>query len=162
MMPGNLTWVVETADLTPRIHGRIMRDILRERGEHHGRVRAPRRFNRNALTSPGGPLGFRARASSTIKRKKKKGVDPYRPNVLTGEMYGLVMSNAKVTATQNRWTWRTRGSASRPLPDWQRREIEAYADVERREDVQEIFRTYTREANKPENRRQRRRKVSAS
>jgi hypothetical protein len=161
-MPGNLSWMVEAYELRPRDHGRIVREMFRERGDYHMNKRVPRHFNRNRWTSPSGPYGYRARSQQTIRRKKKKGVDAYRPNVMTGEMYGLVQSNGKVTATQNRWTWRSRGSAKRPLPDWQRRELEALAEDERREDINNYFRTYSREAMKPENRRLRRRKVSAS
>lgn len=161
-MPGNLTFMVESHDLTSKVHGQITTAMFEERGNYHKNKRVPRHFNRNRWTSPGGPYNYRARSQETIRRKKKRGVDAYRPNVMTGEMYGIVETNGRVIFNRNRWTWRSKGTTKRPLPDWQRRELEALAEEERREDVVFYFRTYTREANKPENRRLRRRKVSAS
>jgi len=161
-MPGNLQILIEQYDLPVGKHRSLLKGILERRGYQHKDKRVPKHFNRNALTAPGGAYGYRPRASSTIKRKKKKGVDPYRPNVMTGELYNLVQSNGKVTATSNRWTWRTRGNAKRPLPDWQRRELEAYAPEEKQADMAAIEQEYVKGATDPSIRRLRRRKVSAS
>jgi hypothetical protein len=158
-MTGKLDWLFEIQELTPRRHGQIMNQIMHERAAHHGSKRMQRHFNRNQWTSPGGPYRYRARSNRNIERKKRKGVDPYRPNVFTGDLYRMVMSTGKPTATQKHWTWRARGTKKRPIPEWQKQELEAIAPDERREDVSAIAKRYIQEANRPENKRVRRRRI---
>lgn len=158
-MIGRLSFLLETFDLTPLRHGQLNNRILEERGKYHQSKRVQRHFNRNQWTSPGGPYRYTARSERTIKRKRRKGVDPYRPNVMTGEMYKLVQSNGNVTSTQHRWSWRTRGTPKRPLPDWQRREVEAISTDEINEDIEFIGKRYAQLAVTDQYRRLRRRRI---
>lgn len=160
-MVGKLDWLFDIFELRPRDHARITRDILRERGEYHGKHRMPRHFNRNQWTSPGGPYRYRKRSKRNTDRKRKKGVDPSRPNYFTGQMYALVMANGKVTATQYQWRYRTKGTQARPLPEWQRQELEAFAPDERKEDIEWIKKRYITEASRPELKRRRKKRIKS-
>lgn len=159
-MPGKLDWLYERYDLRPRDHGRVVRQMFRERGDYHAKSRINRHFNRNQWTTPGGPYGYSKRSKQTVERKRRMGIDPHRPNYKTGTMYSQVKANSTVTATQNKWTWRSRGSQSRPLPDWQRRELEALAPDEKFEDIQFFMARYSELSVRPEYKRIRKRRIT--
>jgi hypothetical protein len=151
---------VETHDLTRTSHNRIMRRIMGLVGLRHKSKRVIKHFQRVAETNPGsGGYRYQRRSERTKERKRKLGVDPLVPNVQTGEMRQLVASSGRVTRTKDKWTWRAKGTTDRPLPDWQRRELEAITAAEIDDDTRLMSRLYEQLAKLPQNRRRRRRRV---
>jgi len=130
----DLTVIIDQAGLNQRAHARLMRDINRQLGERHKSERLRRHFYRNKYTAVGGEYRYQGRTKAWRKRKEKKGVDPLRPNFLTGQMQSDVVGSSIVRATQNRWTVQARNS-SFPLSRWRRREMEIIGSSEVVEDM---------------------------
>lgn len=151
--------IVERHDLTARNHGQIMRQTNRKLGERHKTQRVRRHFTRNARSAVGGPYRFIARTSATMNRKRKMGVDPFRPNYQTGRLMSEVVGSGRVTATQHGWTWRARHSAF-PLSRQRRMEIEAISKDEIAADTKLMGQEYERLAKLPQYQRRRRRRIS--
>lgn len=151
---------VEAHDLTPRTHSRIMRRINELVGLRHKQKRVKKHFERNRETNPvSGGYRYQRRSKRTQELKAKRGMDPLRPNFQTGEMERLVRGSGRITRTQNKWTWRAKGTATRPLPDWQRRELEAITAEEIQDDTRLMRRLYSTLAKLPQNRRKRKKRV---
>jgi len=150
--------IVERHDLTPRNHGQVMNQINRRTGERHQGNRVKKHFSRNNWSSPGGPYGIAPRSAQTIRRKRRLGIDPYRPNYQTGAMLAAIESSSTVRATQNKWTWQARNPRF-PMTPWRRREIESIAKDEIAADTAFMGKEYARMAQQPRYQRKRRRKV---
>jgi len=163
---------IDDLSLEKTQHRKIMLQVMRATGMRHGgpgtRARIRRHFNRNRFSTPGGPYGYRRRTAVTRKRKTRKGQDPNRPNVATGELMRSVISSSTVRATSTRWTWRAKANFSvnsqtrrrRAMPQWQRDELEAIAKSEIADDVKFMGQKYRTLARQGFGRRpKRRRKV---
>ena len=149
---------IEREDLTPRNHGKVMRQINEELGRRHQRLRVRKHFQRRKETNPAsGGYRYRARSARWKAIKRRAGKDPLRPNFFTGELEQAVLSSSIVRKTQHRWTWQARGSFR--MPDWQRRELEAITGEERDEDAHLMEERYAQLAQRPQFRRKRRRRV---
>lgn len=172
-MIGNLRTIIEHEELTPRGHGRVTRQMLRERMRWHGLERIPKHFLRNRWTTPGGTYRYATRSKSWREIKKRFGVDPDRPNWWSGWLFGRVMQTAKVRATQNQGTWTATGAGNvgyptklklrfgrpHPMRDEQRREIETVSKDERESDARWYEKRYVQLARRPEFRRKRKSRI---
>ena len=135
--------VVEEYGLTARRHGVLMRDVNQKVAERHATKRVPRHFRRNAHTAPGGPYGYLHRTRRHQERKLKLGMDPFRPNFMTGELMAAILSSTRITRTQYQWTWRATNAAFswRPKSN-QQRELEAISGDEIDSDTAYMARLY--------------------
>ncbi len=149
--------VVDEFGLSPRPHAKIMREVMRETGNRHATQRIKRHFQRNKWTTPGGPYGYAKRTGRTLNRKRKLGVDPFRPNYQTGKLYAAILASSQLTATQYKWTWKGRNNY--PLKADRRRELQAISRDEITEDTTLMGRLYVQKARALSKTRIRRRKV---
>lgn len=150
--------VVESHDLTPRNHSRVLMEVNRIVGERHRRKRLVKHFRRNHWTAPGGPYGYTPRSKSTLERKRRKGVDPYRPNFESGRTMAEVVSSSTLTARSKYWLVRAR-NGSFPLNAARRRELEAISKDEVDADTKLMEKEYASKASQPQFRRKRRRRI---
>lgn len=148
----------DDAEVTKRTHARLVRDALRSSAEHHVAFHLPKHFEDNPSTRPGGPYGFKRRGSKYLQRKQRL-VGHQIPNVLTGRMRISVIGGVKITATQNRVRIYLRNYFAMTPERWA--EVTAITPGEFRKLRQVAAASYRDAAALPENRRQRRIKVTA-
>ena len=84
---------IERANLTARLHARLMRTINRAVAENHAEKRVPKHFEESAY----GRYRARKRSEKYVASKKKR-FGHNRPNVRTGTLYRNLRK--KITATQ--------------------------------------------------------------
>jgi hypothetical protein len=84
---------IERANLTARLHARLMREINRTVAENHAEKRVPIHFDERAYRR----YRARKRSEKYVKRKKAK-FGHNRPNFRTGTLYRSLRK--KITATQ--------------------------------------------------------------
>lgn len=142
--------------VTDATHNRLLREALRTAMKHHRDVTLGDHFKENAKTAPGGEYGYLPRSPRYIKRKRRK-VGHNRPNFLYGRL-ARETGNSQITATAKRARMVIRGPG-RAIRNQQRLELEAITRQEEVEIAQRAGDTYTSEANKPHNRRRRRRRI---
>lgn len=168
---------IQRANLTARMHARLMREINRTVIESHAEKRVKLHFEEQAY----GRYNARRRGKKYSEYKRRKfGHD--RPNYRTGTLYRSLRK--KITATQyggrlilsarlNKFIdpeefekmspkARARVSAkqNRRLANWQKREIAVLTKEEITQDRKTMARLYKRGATSPEYARKRKRKVS--
>ena len=168
---------IQRANLTARLHARLMREINRTVAEHHAEKRVPLHFQEQAY----GRYRARKRSEKYVESKRKR-FGHNRPNVRTGTL--LRSLRKKITATQygsklvmtsrlNKFippedfekmspAMRAKVSAkkNRRLASWQKREIAVINKGEIAEDRMMMARMYKKAAKTPEYQRKRKRKVS--
>ncbi|TWT49022.1 hypothetical protein KOR42_39380 [Thalassoglobus neptunius] len=148
---------LETDLVTARGARQINARMNAELGERHHRKRVPRHFAKNRFTNPNsGAYGYFRRTIRTQEAKVKKGQDPLRPNYATGELFRAIMGSSKVRKTSTRWSWQAR--AHRKMTVTQRREIEAHAPEERKENIAYRERRFPQLAKQAQYRRKRKRR----
>ena len=168
---------IERANLTARLHARLMREINRTVAENHAEKRVPKHFEESAYRR------YRARKrSEKYVASKKNRFGHNRPNVRTGTLYRSLRK--KITATQygsklvmtsrlNKFipqedfekmspAMRAKLSAkkNRRLANWQKREIAIIIKGEIAEDRLMMARMYKKAAKTPEYQRKRKRRIS--
>ena len=167
---------IERANLTARMHARIMREINRTVAENHADKRVKLHFEEQAYSR----YGARKRGSKYDAYKKRK-FGHNRPNYRTGTLFRSLRK--KVTATQygsrlvmsarlNKFIdaeefakmdpkARAKVSAkqNRRLASWQKREIAVLTKAEISEDRLMMARMYKKAAKSPEYSRKRKRRV---
>lgn len=147
----------KSPDLTDRTHAKLMKESLRTIAQNHRLVTMGKHFKNNAETAPGGPYGYTARGAIYTRRKLKRfGTDA--PNVRTGKLMRATRNNSIVTATQHRSRLYIKGYF--PLNDQRRKELEAITSQEVRDATLLGISTYQSLANKPENQRKRKKRIS--
>lgn len=146
--------------VTKRTHARIMREVLRATMLNHRNKRLGKHFQDIPETKPGGAYGYERRQPEYQRRKlQKKGHN--RPLYWSSALARFVRNNGTITATQHRARMKTPRLPKRSdvLAAQFAREIEAISrDEADREISAEIHGRYLKEANKPQNQRQRRAK----
>lgn len=167
---------IERANLTARLHARLMRQINRAVAENHAEKRVPKHFEESAY----GRYGARKRGSKYDAYKKRR-FGHNRPNYRTGTLYRSLRK--KVTATQygSRLVMSARlnkfidpdefakmnpkaraklsAKQNRRLASWQKREIAVLTKAEISEDRLMMARMYKKAAKSPEYSRKRKRRV---
>lgn len=137
--------------VSKRGHARIMREVNRASGQRHIDERLPRHFAAVPETTPGsGGYRYRRRSAGYSQRKLRKH-GHRKPNVFTGELRDSVLSKAKLTATQHKWRVVSRGTMGSRLQDWQRAEIQAVSNRERKREYKLMRRHYLKLAQDPKN-----------
>jgi hypothetical protein len=168
---------IKRANLTARMHAKLMREINRRWAERQWSERVPKHFEMVGYSE----YGFRQRSSKYNENKlKKKYVGHTRPNVRTGNLKRRLKS--KITATQNgarlsmsssldkkidpdEWAAMTQKQKSahvrkqRRLANWQKRELAVMSRKEIGEERKRQASEYKRGATSPEYRRQRTRRI---
>jgi hypothetical protein len=168
---------IERANLTARLHARLMRTINRAVAENHAEKRVPIHFDERAYRR----YRARKRSEKYVKRKKAK-FGHNRPNFRTGTLYRSLRK--KITATQYgsklimsarlskfippdefaKMNPKARAKYSakqnRRLADWQKREIAIIIKGEIAEDRLMMARMYKKAAKTPEYQRKRKRRIS--
>ena len=167
---------IERANLTARMHARIMREINRTVAENHADKRVKLHFEEQAYSR------YRARKrGSKYDAYKKRRFGHNRPNYRTGTLYRSLRK--KVTATQygSRLVMSARlnkfidpeefakmnpqaraklsAKQNRRLASWQKREIAVVIKGEIAEDRLMMARMYKKAAKSPEYSRKRKRRV---
>lgn len=167
---------ITRANLTSRMHARLMREINRTIAQNHADRRIKQHFEERAYQL----YGARPRKTNYNKWKQKK-FGHKRPNYRTGTLYRNLRK--KVTATQygsrlvmrsrlnkfipqdefERMTPKQRAKVSakqnRRLAKWQKDEIAKVTKGEIREDRMTMARMYKKGAGSPEYKRKRNRKA---
>jgi hypothetical protein len=168
---------IKRANLTSRMHAKLMREINRHVAEHQAEKRIPLHFQEEAYTR----YGARKRGTRYDEYKRKK-FGHARPNFRTGNLFrGL---RKKITATQYGSRLQLRATLykkpsearlakmtaeqqarhkarnSRRLATWQKREIAILTPGEIREDRKRMAREYKRGAASDQYKRQRRRRIN--
>lgn len=168
---------IERANLTARLHARLMREINRTVAENHAEKRVPIHFDERAYRR----YRARKRSEKYVKRKKAK-FGHNRPNFRTGTLYRSLRK--KITATQYgsklimsarlskfippdefaKMNPKARAKYSakqnRRLANWQKREIAIIIKGEIAEDRLMMARMYKKAAKTPEYQRKRKRRIS--
>jgi len=167
---------IERANLTARMHARLMRHINRTVIESHADKRVKLHFDEQAYTR------YNARQRGTRYGKYKQNKFGHnRPNYRTGTLYRSLRK--KITATQYggrlimsarlnkfidpeefaKMSPKARAKVSakqnRRLANWQKREIAVVSKAEIREDRLTMARMYKKGAKAPEYQRKRKRRV---
>lgn len=142
--------------VTKRTHARIMRDVWRTLMLRHRDHRLGKHYQDIAETRPGGAYHYERR-NEKYQEAKLKLKGHQKPLVWSGRMSRYIRNNSRITATQKRGRLVARNYF--PLTAQRRDEIEAFSPAEEREITQGARRLYLKEAAKPENRRQRKRRV---
>lgn len=167
---------IERANLTARMHARIMREINRTVAENHADKRVKLHFEEQAYSR------YRARKrGSKYDAYKKRRFGHNRPNYRTGTLFRSLRK--KITATQYgsrlvmsarlnkfidaeefaKMNLKARAKLSakqnRRLASWQKREIAVLTKAEISEDRLMMARMYKKAANSPEYSRKRKRRV---
>jgi len=147
--------------VTERTHKRILRQVNREIGVLHRNKTLKKHFENNPDTRSGGAYGYEARTKKyQIRKARKKGHQ--RPLVFSGEMRRTVLGTSRVTATKDHW--RVYARTGKTLnPELRRQitdELEAVSEREIDQYISLMQRRYTMLANRPENRRKRKKKLS--
>lgn len=167
---------IERANLTARMHARIMREINRTVAENHADKRVKLHFEEQAYSR----YGARKRGSKYDAYKKRK-FGHNRPNYRTGTLFRSLRK--KITATQygSRLVMSARlnkfidpdefakmnpkaraklsAKQNRRLASWQKREIAVLTKAEISEDRLMMARMYKKAAKSPEYSRKRKRRV---
>ena len=153
-MPVALGFRFSTDLVTARTHNKIMRTVNRETGEHIATKVTKKKFQKSALREYPGIVTPRG---EKYNRRKQRKVGHTIPNVLSGRMREHVTSNSRVTATRNGGRVMLRNYF--PMQARQRQELEAMnqGDVARAQ--VHANNVWLREANKPKNRRKRKRRI---
>jgi len=113
--------------ITSLSHGRLMNDVMRDMGTAHKIRHLSKHFEAVPETRVGGEYGYAARSLRWQKRKQREG-KPSQANVYTGRLREKVLRESQVTATQYRARVKAKGYF--PMPDKQRKEIEAVSGKE--------------------------------
>lgn len=167
---------IERANLTARMHARIMREINRTVAENHADKRVKLHFEEQAYSR------YRARKrGSKYDAYKKRRFGHNRPNYRTGTLFRSLRK--KITATQYgsrlvmsarldkfidaeefaKMNLKARAKLSakqnRRLASWQKREIAVLTKAEISEDRLMMARMYKKAAKSPEYSRKRKRRV---
>lgn len=147
---------IRSPEVTDRTHAKLMRESLSAIAQHHRLVTMGKHFKKNAETAPDGPYGYVARNPRYESQKLKRfGTDA--PNVRTKKLMRWTRNNSRVTATQHRS--RLYIKAPFPLTEQRRKELESITRDEIRAAQQLATVTYQELVSKPENMRQRRKRV---
>jgi len=167
---------IKRANLTSRMHAKLMREINRHVAEHQAEKRVPLHFQEEAYTR----YGARKRGTRYDQYKRKK-FGHARPNFRTGSLFRSLRK--KITATQygSKLTMRAtlykkpseaklakmtseqqarhKTKNSRRLANWQKREIAILTREEIRADRLRMAREYKRGAASDQYKRKRQRRV---
>lgn len=146
---------IESELLTTRGIRQIANIANRTTMLEHKVQRLAGRFENNALTKPGGPLGFGKRTAKYQKRKARV-KHHQRPNVWSGELREKVLSSARVTATYRQAKLIARGTTTSRLRDARRAEIEAIAPSENADMQRTWIETVSQLSEQPQYQRRRR------
>lgn len=168
---------ISRANLTPRAHAKIMREIHRRAMERQWTERVPKHFDMVAYSE----YGARKRSSKYNEWKlKRRYIGHTRPNVATGNLKRRL--KAKITATQygaklsmsssldkkidpEEWAKMSKAEQAkvirkqRRLAAWQKREIEVMSRKEIQGELKQQAKEYKRAAESPEYRRKRQRRI---
>ncbi len=151
-----------TSDLvTARTHKKILREAYRRALMNHREKRLGKHYRENAETRPGGGYGYDPRNPEYVKRKQRvKG--HRRPLVWSGRLQRFVRNNSRITATAKGGRLKTPviRKRRREFVSQYVRELEAITPAEQKEIINEIREFYLAAVQKPENRRQRRVRVT--
>jgi hypothetical protein len=147
----------KSPEVTDRTHARLMYQAMHKIASNHRLVTIGKHFKKNAETAVGGPYGYVARNPKYVSRKLAK-FQTDVPNVRTGKLMRSVRNNSFVTATQSRSRLYIKGYF--PLTDQRRKEITAITRAEIAEATQLGISTYQGLANKPENQRKRKKRIT--
>lgn len=148
--------VIEQAEVTDRVHAKLVREALRHAAGKHVQVTLGKHFQDIPETQPGGEYGY-SRRSPKYNQAKLKKFGSRLPLVRTGKLRRYVRNNKKITATQHKATIYLRSYF--PLTDQRRKELEAISkgDLQYLQKIAQEH--YTAEAAKPENQRKRRKRI---
>lgn len=173
----NIVLEIQRAQLLPRVHNRIMRQLNRENMERHVGKRLPKHFKMIAYTE----YGARRRSAKWEKRKAKLYHTKNLPNVASGKMKESLRT--KITATPDgarlqirvkqgeqlpaaEWAAMTPHQKSRWLRQntrrmaaWQKREIAVMSTAEIAEERKRLAIDYRIAALSPKNKRRRKRRT---
>lgn len=146
---------------TERTHKRLLKQVNRDIAVLHRNRTLRKHFENRAETRPGGEYGYAARTKKYQIRKAKK-TGHQRPMVFSGDMLRTVTSTSRITATKDKWRVYARtGKKFRPLLGRQiKDELEAVAESELDHYLSLMQKRYVILANRPENRRKRRKKLA--
>ena len=167
---------IKRANLTTRMHARLMREINRHAAEHHAEKRIPLHFQEQAYSR----YGARKRGTKYSEYKRRK-FGHSRPNFRTGNLFRSLRK--KITATQNGSRLQLRAALykkpsdeqlakltaeqqakhrarnSRRLANWQKKEIAIVTKQEIREDRMRMAREYRKGAASDQYKRKRQRRI---
>lgn len=146
-----ITW--DETLVTQRTHARMLRDNVRSAIYYHRDVVLPRHF-----TLAGARKYKYSPRSQRTKIKKYKKYKHQLPNVMTGKMREIVLSQSKVTGTQ--YGGRLYCKNYFPLDARRRYEIEQVTADEEQGTAKRIEKGYAKSVKDPNNQRKRRVKIS--
>lgn len=173
----NIVTEIRRAELLPRVHNRIMRQLHRENMERHVAKRLPKHFKMVAYSE----YGARRRSAKWEKTKARLYRTKNLPNVASGKMKESIRT--KITATPDGARLQIRAALGSRLPEeewaamspaqkaqwtrknqrrmaaWQKQEIAVMSAAEIAEERKRMAIDYRLAAMNPANRRKRKRRT---
>lgn len=173
----NIVTEIRRAQLLPRVHNRIMRQLNTECMERHVSNRLPKHFTAQAYEE----YGARRRSAATDNRKEKRYGTGGIPNVASGKMRDSIRTVIRATpdgarleirakfgtrlpdaewakmSPKQRNDWNRKNS--RRMSRWQKREIAAMSKQEIFEERKRLAIDYRIAALSPKNKRQRKKRT---
>lgn len=147
---------ITSDQVNQRTHNRILKLVNQKSMYIHRDKRMGKHYKDIPETRPGGGYGYDKRSKRYQERKKrKKGHN--RPNEWSGKTKRYVRNNSKITATRKGAKFRAKNYFK--MREQMRSELEAITPQEEWEIEQDQLFLYYKEADKPENRRKRKRKI---
>lgn len=139
--------------VTQRTHARLLRENVRKAIEYHREIVLPKHFTIAGAKK----YGFTPRTRKTQLVKSKK-YGHQLPNVMTGKMRNIVITQSKVTSTQ--YGGRLYARNYFPMDARRRYEIEQVAVDEQADMAKRIEKWYAVDSNSKTNQRKRRVKTN--
>jgi|TARA_R110000824_G_scaffold123295_1_gene281019 6-phosphofructokinase len=149
---------IERAQLTPRKHGQLMKEINRRVMERHVTQRLPNHFEESAHSE----YGARPRSAKYNKVKMRK-YEHKKPNVFSGHLQQSIRTS--ITATQYgakltiKASYNPKKKKQSRMADWQKREIAVMSNDELKQEQQRQASEYKRGATSDKYRRKRKRRI---